>query len=101
MNQQSMAGMGAMTDQVIATDFLFATKSDIKMIARAITESATPEVRETLTQYLNDSIDKHQAVTEYMMGKGFYHPYNLTDQLNLDLRAAKTAQNQANNNNKQ
>jgi similar to spore coat protein len=87
--------MDGMTDQVIATDFLFATKSDIKMIARAITESATPEVRETLTQYLNDSIDKHQAVTEYMMEKGFYHPYNMSDQISIDLKAAKTALNQS------
>lgn len=88
---QNMAGMGGMTNQVIATDFLFATKSDIKMLARAITESSTPEVRETLTQYLNDSIDKHQQITDYMVSNGYYYPNDLGKQLSIDLQAAQTA----------
>jgi similar to spore coat protein len=88
---QNIAGMGGMTNQVIATDFLFATKSDIKMLAMAITESSTPEVRETLTQYLNDSIDKHQQITDYMVSNGFYYPNDLGKQLSIDLQAAQTA----------
>jgi similar to spore coat protein len=90
---QNMAGMGGMTNQVIATDFLFAVKSDIKMLAAAIAESHTPEVRETLTQYLNDSIDKHQEITDYMVTNGFYYPNDLAKQLGVDLQAAQTAAN--------
>ncbi|MDZ5471495.1 spore coat protein [Bacillus sp. 31A1R] len=94
MNTGSMGGaMGGMSDQVIATDFLFATKSDIKMLARAINESATPEVRQTLTQYLNDSIDKHEAITNYMVRNGYYYPNDLSKQLGLDINAAQTATN--------
>lgn len=96
---QNMAGMGGMTNQVIATDFLFATKSDIKMLAMAITESSTPEVRETLTQYLNDSIDKHQQITDYMISNGFYYPNDLGKQLSIDLQAAQTATNLGQNQN--
>ncbi|PLR76300.1 spore coat protein [Bacillus sp. V3-13] len=95
---KNMTGMDAMNEQVIATDFLFATKADIKMIARAITESATPEVRETLTQYLNDSIDKHQEITDYMVSKGYYHPNDMSKQLSIDLQAAQKATNTAQSN---
>ncbi|TWL68903.1 hypothetical protein CHCC14810_0740 [Bacillus licheniformis] len=47
---QNMTGMGAMTEQVIATDFLISAKTGVKNIATAITETSSPEVRETLKQ---------------------------------------------------
>lgn len=48
MNQfiQGLMGMGGMTDQVIATDFLISVKSGVRNYAAAITEAATPELRE-------------------------------------------------------
>jgi similar to spore coat protein len=98
-NEGFWAGMGGMTNQVIAADFLFAVKSDIKMLAAAIAESHTPEVRETLTQYLNDSIDKHQEITDYMVSKGFYYPNDLAKQLGVYLQAAATASSLAQNQN--
>lgn len=68
---QNMTGMGAMTEQVIATDFLISAKTGVKNIATAITETSSPEVRETLKQYLNDAIDTHEQITNYMISKGF------------------------------
>ncbi|MED4336211.1 spore coat protein [Bacillus licheniformis] len=73
---QNMTGMGAMTEQVIAT---------------AITETSSPEVRETLKQYLNDAIDTHEQITNYMISKGYYHPANLSEQIQIDTKAAETA----------
>jgi similar to spore coat protein len=95
MNQmmQNMTGMGAMTEQVVATDFLIATKSGIKNLAMALTETSTKEVRETLRQYLNDAIDTHEQISNYMISKGYYHPDNLSKQLEMDLTATQTALN--------
>ncbi|MEH7109423.1 spore coat protein [Bacillus sp. JJ1764] len=90
---QNMAGMGAMSDQVIATDFLIAAKTGVKNIAMAITETSTPEVRQTLKQYLMDAVDTHEQIFKYMVDKGYYHPNNLTEQLNVDITASQTAMN--------
>jgi len=88
---QNMTGMGAMTEQVIATDFLISAKTGVKNIATAITETSSPEVRETLKQYLNDAIDTHEQIANYMMSKGYYHPANLSEQIQVDTKAAETA----------
>jgi similar to spore coat protein len=95
MNQmmQNMSGMAGMTEQVVATDFLIATKSGIKNLALAITETSTKEVRDTLKQYLNDAIDTHEKISDYMISKGYYHPDNLSKQLEMDITAAQTAVN--------
>ncbi|MGJ7909467.1 spore coat protein [Neobacillus sp. LXY-1] len=90
---QNMAGMGAMSDQVIATDFLIASKTGVKNIAMAITETSTPEVRQTLKQYLMDAVDTHEQIFKYMVDKGYYHPNNLAEQLNVDITASQTAMN--------
>ena len=90
---QNMSGMGAMTEQVVATDFLLASKTGVKNIAMAITETSTPEVRDTLKQYLIEAIDTHEQIFRYMENKGYYHPNNLSEQLNVDLTAAQTALN--------
>ncbi|MDA1475442.1 spore coat protein [Bacillus sp. WMMC1349] len=88
---QNMTGMGALTEQVVATDFLISAKSGVKNIAVAITETSSPEVRETLKQYLNDAIDTHEQITNYMISKGYYHPTNLSEQIRMDLQAAEKA----------
>lgn len=95
MNQfiQNMTGMGDMTDQVIATDLLIAAKSAVKMYSFAVTETATPEVRTALHTQLNNAINMHEQVTDFMVSKGYYHPYNMNDQLNVDITAAQTALN--------
>ncbi|MDQ0228952.1 spore coat protein [Metabacillus malikii] len=90
---QNMSGMSAMTEQVVATDFLISAKSGVKNLAMAITETSTPEVRETLKQYLNDAIDTHEQIFNYMVNKGYYHPKDIAEQLNVDLNAAQTAMN--------
>lgn len=80
-----------MTDQVIAMDMLIAAKSGIKMYALAATESATPEVKAVLSRHLEESIDTHERITNYMMSRGLYHPYNMNEQIQLDLQNTQTA----------
>jgi len=57
---QTITGMDGMSDQIIAGDFLFATKAGIKGIAAALTESATPETKQILRSQLDDAVDLHQ-----------------------------------------
>ncbi|MGG1396742.1 spore coat protein [Bacillus salipaludis] len=97
MNQfiQGLMGMGGMTDQVIATDFLISVKSGVRNYAAAITEAATPELREALREQLRDAIETHEKITNFMMARGYYHPHELGDQLQVDLTAADTAFNLA------
>ena len=97
MNQliQNMMGMGGMTDQVIATDFLISVKSGIRNYAAAITDVATPELRAALKEQLRMAIETHERITNYMIAKGFYQPHNLQGQLQVDLTVTDTALNLA------
>lgn len=80
-----------MTDQVIATDFLLSTKTAIRNLTFALTESVTPEARQVLREQLNYAIDAHEKITKYMIEKEFYKPSNLEDQLKIDITASETA----------
>ncbi|MDQ0159748.1 spore coat protein [Alkalibacillus salilacus] len=88
---QKIAGMSGMTDQVIATDFLISTKSAIRNITFALTESVTPEVRDVLREQLNYAMEAHEKITLYMMEKGYYNPSDLDEQLSVDVKASKAA----------
>lgn len=90
---QNMAGMGGMTDQVIATDFLISAKSGIRNIAFAITETKTPELKATLREQLRVAVERHGEISNYMISKGYYHPHDLSEQLQVDLNTANTALN--------
>ena len=93
MNQiiQKLMGMAPLTNQVIATDTLLAAKTAIRNYALAITETATPEVRETLVKHLDDAIMFHKKISTYMIDNGFYHPLNTSKQLEIDLNIAEKA----------
>jgi len=92
---QNMMGIGGMTDQVIATDFLIAAKAGVRNYTVALTEAATPELRTALREQLRDAIQTHENITNYMIAKGYYHPHELSEQLQVDLTAASTATNLA------
>ncbi|MBU8907890.1 spore coat protein [Desertibacillus haloalkaliphilus] len=93
MNQliEKVTGMAPLTDQVIATDMLMAAKSAIKNYALAITEAATPEVRQTLIKHLEDEIDFHRKISNYMIEQGYYNPHDTAKQLQVDLSTANAA----------
>jgi similar to spore coat protein len=88
---QNLAGMGGLTDQVIASDFLISSKSAVRNIAFAITETSTPELREALREQLRAAVETHAKISDYMTSKGYYHPYHLGDQINVRLQDAHTA----------
>ncbi|MCM3782510.1 spore coat protein [Neobacillus mesonae] len=88
---EKLMGMGSMTDQVIAMDFLINAKSAVRNYAMAVTESGTPEIKEVLIKHLDEAILTHERIVEYMLDRGWYHPYNKTEQLTLNLQNINTA----------
>ncbi len=88
---QNMVGMGGLTDQVIATDFLISAKAGVRNYTVAITEAATPELRSVFREHLRAAIQTHENITNYMVSRGFYHPHNLSEQLTVDFTASDTA----------
>jgi len=84
-------GMPGLIDSTIALDFLLGIKTGIRTCAIAISETASPEVRTTLSSLLDQQIDLYSDVTDLMLKKGWLHPYELKDQFNLDYISSKTA----------
>lgn len=90
---ESLFGMNTLSDQVIATDLLISSKAGVRNYAFAITEAATPQVKAVLRKQLKEAIEMHGELTNYMINKGWYHPYNANQQLLLDLKTVNTALN--------
>ncbi|WP_218197411.1 spore coat protein, partial [Pseudomonas sp. 2995-1] len=78
-----------MTEQAIATDLLLSAKTGVRNCAYAITECATPEVRQSLNQQLQQAITFHDRVSQYMINKGYYDPYDLNHQVQMDQQTAQ------------
>lgn len=87
---QNLAGMGALTEQVIATDFLISAKAGVQNYAVAISEAATPEVKEVLRRQLEAAIETHEKIFRYMIKKGYYHSNDPQEQIRVDMQAAET-----------
>lgn len=88
-----LSGLNTLTDQIIANDLLLSAKNGVRNYAVAITEAATPELSATLSQQLEQNIDLYERVSNYMMERGWYRPWLLNEQLQMDLDNAETALN--------
>jgi similar to spore coat protein len=88
---ESLTGMNKMSDQVIATDFLISAKSGVRNYSIALTETYSPEIRTALKKHLNDAINTHETISNYMMKKGYYYAYNLDEQYKVDMETTDTA----------
>lgn len=88
-----LTGMNTLTDQVIANDLLITAKSGVRNYAMAVTETVTPEIKAVLTRHLEEAIDFHEQITKYMQEMGWYHPYDINEQIKLDLNQMDTALN--------
>lgn len=88
---ERLTGMHTLTDQVIAMDLLIAAKSGVRNYAMAVTEAVTPEIKAILTKQLEEALDQHEQISAYMMERGLYHPWNVSEQIQLDLQNMNTA----------
>lgn len=90
---EHMTGLHTLTDEVIAMDLLINAKSGVRNYAMAVTECATPEIKQMLMKQLDEAIDAHEKITNYMVQRGLYHPYQVQEQVQLDLQNIDTALN--------
>ena len=78
-------------DMAIATDLLLTSKAAVRNLAVAITETATPSVKKLLRRELDNAIDTHDKIAQYMIKNEMYHAYDLQEQMNHDMEKADIA----------
>ncbi|MFK3893921.1 spore coat protein [Bacillus subtilis] len=78
-----------LADTTFAMDFLIRAKEGVRNTAIALTETASPDVRALLRKQLMQGIRMHQEITELMISKKWFHPYELSEQYKLDQLSAK------------
>ncbi len=71
-----------------AGDLLGFAKTSVRNYAIAITETATPMVREVLQNQLNNAIELHAKTFHFMYERSDYPAYNLERLLQTDLENA-------------
>ncbi len=81
--------MPEMADMTFAMDFLLRAKEGVRNLSIALTETASPDVRVLLRNQLKQGIAMHQEITELMIRKKWFHPYELNEQYQLDQLSAK------------
>lgn len=74
-----------------AGDLLALLKTGVRNYAIAITETATPAVRDVLKRQLMNTIDSHASVFNYMYKRGYYPSYDLHELLKNDVSLANQA----------
>lgn len=81
--------MPELADTTFAMDFLLRSKEGVRNIAIALTETASPDLRALLRKQLRQGIAIHQEISELMIRKKWFHPYELSEQYQLDQLSAK------------
>ena len=76
-----------------AGDLLALSKTLVRNLAVAITETATPALRKTFTNQLTGAIHGHERVFNYMHKHGYYPAYDLGLLLGHDIQNAQKAIN--------
>lgn len=84
-------GMPKLVDSSICTALMLNTKNAVRNYAIALTESATPTIRNVLRTHLDKSINMYDEIASLMISKGWLHTDNMRKQLQIDSETAKTA----------
>jgi spore coat protein CotF len=80
--------MPEMADMTFAMDFLIRAKEGVRNTAIALTETTSPDARAILKNHLHQGIAMHQEISDLMMNKKWFHPYELSEQYQLDQLSA-------------
>jgi similar to spore coat protein len=81
---QNLAGIGDLTEQVIAADYLMNAKATVRNYGIALSEVTTPEVRKILRKQLDASINAHEQILKYMMINNYFPISDPMEQMNLN-----------------
>ncbi len=88
-----IAHLAGLNDQVISSDFVTSIKSTIQNYSIAVTEVTSHDLRNVLKKQLNDAIEVHEEISDYIMSKGYYHAYDIQEQKSEILKVSQTALN--------
>lgn len=88
---ENLTGMSALTDQIIAMDLLISAKSGVRNYAMAITETVNPEIKNTLVRHLEEAIDLHEQISDFMMEKNWVIPWDMDEQTQVNVKNMQTA----------
>jgi spore coat protein CotF len=80
--------MPEMADMTFAMDFLIRAKEGVRNTAIALTETASPDARALLKNHLHQGLALHQEISDLMIRKKWFHPYELSEQFQLDQLSA-------------
>jgi spore coat protein CotF len=81
--------MPEMADMTFAMDFLIRAKEGVRNMAIALTETASTDARAILKNQLHQGLALHQEISDLMIRKKWFHPYELNEQYQLDQLSAK------------
>lgn len=91
LDPSNALNMPEMADMTFAMDFLIRVKEGVRNTAIALTETASEGARVILRSQLHQGIAMHQEVSDLMMRKKWFHPYELNEQYKLDQLGAINA----------
>lgn len=68
-------------DRTVIIDLLNAAKLDVTSCARALNEASNGDLRDVLSQQLQQAQKAHEGIFAYAKNKGFYDPYIPLEQM--------------------
>lgn len=86
---------GALNDKDYALEFLKASKEEITMLSKCITQTSNAELRKIFTNQLNSSINDYYKLSDLATQKGFYNALATpSTQIKQDIQEAQNLQGQ-------
>ncbi len=80
----------SLQDKDLALDLLTASKNDIAMLSKAVSEAANPQLRHILANQLNVCINDHFQLTDLTIQKGWHNAFaSPGQQIRQDLQEAQ------------
>lgn len=77
-----------LSEKDIALDLITSSKATITTLAKALTETTNPELRETLKNQLTACVNSHYRLSDISISKGWYNANeDPSTQLQQDLSA--------------
>ncbi|WP_315071725.1 spore coat protein [uncultured Clostridium sp.] len=75
-----------LTEKDIAIDLITSSKTTITTLAKVLTETTNPQLRETLKNQLTACVNSHYRLSDISINKGWYNANkNPQEQLQQDL----------------
>ncbi|WP_018924587.1 spore coat protein [Salsuginibacillus kocurii] len=88
LDPENAVNMPEQTDITLGVEFLIRTKESVRNTAIALTECTSRDARILLRKQLQQSLMLHDKVTQLLIEKKWFHPYDLPEQYKLDQKAA-------------